>query len=65
VTYNESARPLGDWADHMTANLRGALAYIRTFIGKVLIITELEARKLRHDPARYNRSCGFWSSGRC
>jgi ABC-2 type transport system permease protein len=35
----------------MTANLRGALAYIRTFIGKVLIITELEARKLRHDPA--------------
>jgi ABC-2 type transport system permease protein len=51
VTYNESARPLGDWGDSMTANLRGALAYIRTFIGKVLIITELEARKLRHDPA--------------
>ena len=51
MTYNESARPLGDWGDPMTANLRGALAYIRTFVGKVLIITELEARKLRHDPA--------------
>jgi ABC-2 type transport system permease protein len=35
----------------MTSRLRGGLEYIRSFISKALIITELEARKLRHDPA--------------
>jgi ABC-2 type transport system permease protein len=35
----------------MTTGNAGVLAYLRSFIRKALIITELEARKLRHDPA--------------
>jgi ABC-2 type transport system permease protein len=51
VIRNGSVRPLDGWADNMTSSPHSPLAYIRAFIGKALIITELEARKLRHDPA--------------
>jgi ABC-2 type transport system permease protein len=50
VTYNESAKPLDASADPATIGHGGPLAYLRDFISKVLVITELEARKLRHDP---------------
>ncbi len=51
MTYNESAKPHDAWADHMEKDSIGPLAYVRAFVSKVLVITELEARKLRHDPA--------------
>ncbi len=50
MTYNENGRPLDASADPMTTGHNGALAYLRGFLNKVLVIAELEARKLRHDP---------------
>lgn len=50
MTYEETVRPQVASADRAAGEHAGLLAYLRTFIGKVLTITELEARKLRHDP---------------
>ena len=50
MTYNGNARQQDAWADHMKEDRVTPLAYVRAFISKVLIIAELEARKLRHDP---------------
>ena len=51
MTYNVDARPLDASAEPAIEGDSTPLAYVRDFINKVLIITELEARKLRHDPA--------------
>jgi len=48
VTSNVSGRPPGA---SVSTGSGGILAYLRSFIRKTLVITELEARKLRHDPA--------------
>ncbi|MCX6650716.1 MAG: ABC transporter permease [Methanomassiliicoccales archaeon] len=48
MTSNASGRPPGASG---SAASGGILAYLRAFIKKSLVITELEARKLRHDPA--------------
>jgi ABC-2 type transport system permease protein len=51
VTYNVDARPPDASAEPAMEGDSTPLAYVRDFINKVLVITELEARKLRHDPA--------------
>jgi ABC-2 type transport system permease protein len=51
VTYNVDARPPDASAEPAKEGDSTTLAYVRDFINKVLVITELEARKLRHDPA--------------
>jgi ABC-2 type transport system permease protein len=50
VTSNENARPLGASAEAEVVYRDDPLTYLKGFITKVLVITELEARKLRHDP---------------
>lgn len=50
MTSNGNDRPLDASADPMKTGHQGFLAYMLGFLNKVLVITELEARKLRHDP---------------
>ena len=44
MTSHELAAPQEGWANP------GALASVRSFLYKTYVITELEARKLKHDP---------------
>ena len=50
MTYKEIVKPLNVSGNTTTVTHEGILAYIWRFIKKSIVITELEARKLRHDP---------------
>jgi len=50
VTYNVIARPQDASAEDAAAYVESPTSYLRGFAKKALVITELEARKLRHDP---------------
>ncbi|MDW5562310.1 MAG: ABC transporter permease [Methanomassiliicoccus sp.] len=51
MTSNANARPHDASADHMALEAKGPITYLGSFLKKALVITELEALKLRHDPS--------------
>jgi ABC-2 type transport system permease protein len=51
VTSNEIGKRLAGSANPVLSGAIGALAYLHDFLIKTLVIAELEARKLRHDPS--------------
>jgi ABC-2 type transport system permease protein len=51
VRPHEHAVPRADWGSAALARPRGPLTAVADFVRKTLVIAELEARKLRHDPS--------------